>query len=39
VERPTYGEVLDHQIEEAVKARGPGDLAELLTGDETWVVE
>ncbi len=39
VERPTYGAVLDHQIEEVVKARGPGDLAELLTGDETWVVE
>jgi 2-oxoglutarate ferredoxin oxidoreductase subunit beta len=39
VERPTYGEVLDHQIAEVVKARGPGSLAELLTGDETWVVE
>jgi 2-oxoglutarate ferredoxin oxidoreductase subunit beta len=39
VERPTYGEVLDHQIGEVVKARGPGNLAELLTGDETWVVE
>jgi 2-oxoglutarate ferredoxin oxidoreductase subunit beta len=39
VQRPTYGEVLDHQTEEVIKARGPGSLDELLTGDETWVVE
>src|SRR5690242_16784540 len=31
VQRPTYGEVLDHQTEEVIKARGPGSLDELLT--------
>jgi 2-oxoglutarate ferredoxin oxidoreductase subunit beta len=39
VERPTYGEQVDAQVEAAVKAKGPGKLEELLAGDETWVVE
>ncbi len=39
VERPTYGDQMDAQIETAIKAKGPGKLEDLLTGDETWVVE
>jgi 2-oxoglutarate ferredoxin oxidoreductase subunit beta len=39
VERPTYGDQLEAQLEAAVKAKGPGKLEDLLTGDETWVVE
>jgi 2-oxoglutarate ferredoxin oxidoreductase subunit beta len=39
VERPTYDAVLNAQLEDTIKARGRGNLDELLTGDETWVVE
>jgi 2-oxoglutarate ferredoxin oxidoreductase subunit beta len=39
VERPVYTEMVSRQIEEAVQAKGKGNLQDLLTGDETWVVE
>ena len=39
VQRPTYDEVLNGQIESVIKSKGPGKLDDLLTGDETWVVE
>jgi 2-oxoglutarate ferredoxin oxidoreductase subunit beta len=39
VERPTYGGQLDDSINALVKARGKGNLQDLLTGDETWTVE
>jgi 2-oxoglutarate ferredoxin oxidoreductase subunit beta len=39
VERPVYTEMVGHQIEEVTRSKGKGDLQELLTGDETWVVE
>jgi 2-oxoglutarate ferredoxin oxidoreductase subunit beta len=39
VERPTYGDLVEGQLADAVKAKGPGKLQDLLTGDETWVVE
>ena len=39
VERPTYIGLIEHQIESTIKSRGKGNLQELLTGDETWVVE
>jgi 2-oxoglutarate/2-oxoacid ferredoxin oxidoreductase subunit beta len=39
VKRPTYGEVFDQQVQDVVKARGPGKLEDLFAGDETWVVE
>src|SRR4051794_15045280 len=39
VERPTYDEVLNHQLDEVISDRGPGNLEELLTGDETWTIE
>lgn len=38
VERPTYAEQVNAQMEEVLKKKGAGDLQELLTGDETWVV-
>src|SRR3954469_2874806 len=39
VERPTFDGMLNGQIDEVIRKRGPGRLEELLTGDETWVVE
>ena len=39
VQQPTYVDQVEQQIEDSIQARGPGNLAELLTGDETWVVE
>jgi len=39
VQRPTYGELLQQQIDDARARRGPGDLAKLLRGESTWVVE
>ncbi len=37
-ERPTYDHQLNDQITTAVKTRGPGDLASLLAGANTWTV-
>ena len=37
--RPCYEDLLDQQIAQARKARGPGDLAKLFHGGETWKVE
>ncbi|MEO8207528.1 MAG: 2-oxoacid:ferredoxin oxidoreductase subunit beta [Chloroflexota bacterium] len=38
VQRPTHAELLNEQVDEAIASRGPGDLATLLAGGETWVV-
>jgi 2-oxoglutarate/2-oxoacid ferredoxin oxidoreductase subunit beta len=38
VERPTYGDLLDAQIEEAVRSEGAGRLDELLAGEDAWDV-
>lgn len=38
VQQATYGERLDAQLEEAVAARGHGDLLEYLHGGDTWTV-
>jgi len=38
VERPTYGDLLDAQIEEAIRAEGAGQLDELFAGDDAWDV-
>jgi 2-oxoglutarate ferredoxin oxidoreductase subunit beta len=38
VDAPRYEELLTEQIDKA-KAKGPGDLAALLSGGETWTVE
>jgi 2-oxoglutarate/2-oxoacid ferredoxin oxidoreductase subunit beta len=39
VERPTYGDLLDAQIEEAVRSEGAGRLEELFAGDDAWDVK
>ncbi len=39
VDRPTYGDLLDGQIEETVRSEGPGDLNALFAGEDAWVVE
>ncbi len=39
VERPTYDELLNQQIADAVKARGKGKLEDLFASEDTWVVE
>ena len=37
--RPSYGELLDAQIQQAQSERGEGDLVALLKGSNTWLVE
>jgi len=39
VERPTYENVLNKQIEDVVATRGAGKLEDLFASDETWIVE
>jgi 2-oxoglutarate ferredoxin oxidoreductase subunit beta len=38
VERPVYGEAMEHQIEAATERLGKGDLAKLLHSGDTWTV-
>ena len=37
--RPSYGDLLQQQIDDATAQRGAGDLAQLVAGDNTWLVE
>ncbi|MGW6912781.1 2-oxoacid:ferredoxin oxidoreductase subunit beta [Kitasatospora sp. NPDC054939] len=39
VERPVYDELMAAQLETAAERSGPGDLAALLAGGDTWTVE
>jgi 2-oxoglutarate ferredoxin oxidoreductase subunit beta len=39
VERDTYGEAIHAQLDRATERLGPGDLAGLLHGGDTWTVE
>jgi 2-oxoglutarate ferredoxin oxidoreductase subunit beta len=39
VERPIHHELVEQQMAEVTRARGKGNLQDLLTGDETWVVD
>lgn len=39
VQRPTYEDVLNKQMEDAIATRGAGKLEDLFASDETWVVE
>jgi 2-oxoglutarate ferredoxin oxidoreductase subunit beta len=39
VERPTYSDLMDAQIRQAIEKSGEGDLAEVLLAGETWTVE
>jgi len=39
VERPTYEDVLNKQMNDLIATRGAGKLEDLFASDETWVVE
>ncbi|MDP9172235.1 MAG: 2-oxoacid:ferredoxin oxidoreductase subunit beta [Planctomycetota bacterium] len=39
IEQPVYGEMVREQVDQAIAARGAGDLQHLVTGDETWTVD
>jgi 2-oxoglutarate ferredoxin oxidoreductase subunit beta len=39
VERPTYDDLVNQQMVEARKSKGPGTLEELFAAEDTWVVE
>lgn len=39
IERATYEDMMISQIDAAIAKNGPGDLAKLISGGETWVVE
>jgi 2-oxoglutarate ferredoxin oxidoreductase subunit beta len=39
VERPTYENVLNKQMEDIIATRGAGKLEDLFASDETWTVE
>ena len=39
VERPTYEDQLNKQIEDVIHSRARGKLEDLFASDETWVVE
>jgi 2-oxoglutarate ferredoxin oxidoreductase subunit beta len=39
IERPTYEEMLEEQINAAIEKAGPGDLEKLINGGDTWVIE
>ncbi len=39
VDRPTYNDAVNEQVELAIEQKGKGDLAEMLRGNDTWTVE
>jgi 2-oxoglutarate ferredoxin oxidoreductase subunit beta len=39
IERPTFEELLNRQVEDVIKAKGRGKLEELFQSDDIWVVE
>jgi 2-oxoglutarate/2-oxoacid ferredoxin oxidoreductase subunit beta len=39
VERPVYGDAVEVQLRSAAERQGPGDLATLIAGSDTWTVE
>jgi 2-oxoglutarate ferredoxin oxidoreductase subunit beta len=39
VDKPTYEDMLESQIESAIAKSGPGSLEKLLNSGETWVIE
>lgn len=38
-ERPTYEDILNKTIEEAIHFKGPGNLDDLLSGNKTWEIK
>ncbi|MBW8485089.1 2-oxoacid:ferredoxin oxidoreductase subunit beta [Actinomadura parmotrematis] len=39
VDRPSYDELMRAQVEEAAERQGPGDLAALIAGGDTWRID
>jgi 2-oxoglutarate ferredoxin oxidoreductase subunit beta len=39
VQRPAYGEGMEHQLRVAAEQQGPGDLSRLLNSGDTWEVD
>jgi 2-oxoglutarate ferredoxin oxidoreductase subunit beta len=39
VQRPAYGDAMEHQLRVAAEQQGPGDLERLLSSGDTWTVE
>ena len=39
IERPAYGDGMEHQLRTAADQQGPGELARLLGSGDTWNVE
>lgn len=38
IERPTYDELMEKQLAETIKAKGPGEIHNLIYGSDTWKV-
>ncbi|HKE51696.1 MAG TPA: 2-oxoacid:ferredoxin oxidoreductase subunit beta, partial [Actinomycetes bacterium] len=38
VDRVTYDDLMGAQIEKSISKQGPGELATLLAGGDTWTV-
>ncbi len=39
IQKPTYEEMMDNQVKEAVKVKGKGTLKDLIYGSNTWTVK
>jgi len=39
IEKPTYDEMMENQIQEVIKTKGKGNLKDLIYGYDTWVVK
>ncbi|MEO3978486.1 2-oxoacid:ferredoxin oxidoreductase subunit beta, partial [Streptomyces sp. CAU 1734] len=38
IQRPVYDTLMNDQLHTATQQQGPGDLATLLAGNDTWTV-
>jgi 2-oxoglutarate/2-oxoacid ferredoxin oxidoreductase subunit beta len=38
IDRPVYGDAMEHQLRTAAEQQGPGDLSRLLLSGDTWTV-
>ena len=38
VDRPVYGDAMEHQLRTAADRQGPGELSRLLHAGDTWTV-
>ncbi|MFE5586244.1 2-oxoacid:ferredoxin oxidoreductase subunit beta, partial [Kitasatospora sp. NPDC056531] len=38
VTRPVYDELMDSQLDRAIAEKGPGDLAAVIAGNDTWTI-